>query len=104
MKYKDFIDDIEKIADFLMLNRTEFLKFYPHLTSLEYDLTEAKFYQDTVLSLFNFIKQCKQGDFDVDTQFYCKIAYLEKISKLSLAQQKKLEKMLDEENLLNYNK
>ena len=100
MKYTDFCNDTYKIADFIMLNRKEFLEFYSYLTSLEYDLTQAKFYENTVNSLFEFIKQCKQGEYDTDTQFYFKCAYLSAISKLSNNQQIKLKEMLDKENLL----
>lgn len=103
MKYNDFLNDVQKLSDFLILEKREFLKFYPYITTFEYDLTTNKFYENTVLNLFNFIKKCKTGDYDTDTQFYFKIAYLKQIDKLSKAQQKDLNILLDKENLLHYN-
>jgi len=35
----DFIDDKEKMYDFYILSKIEFLKSYSYLTELEYDLT-----------------------------------------------------------------
>ena len=37
--YKSFIDDKEKMRDFYILSKKEFLKSYSYLTELEYDLT-----------------------------------------------------------------
>ena len=38
-KYKSFINDKEKMRDFYILSKIEFLKSYSYLTELEYDLT-----------------------------------------------------------------
>tara|TARA_R110002110_G_scaffold377097_1_gene587589 strand:+ start:152 stop:328 length:177 start_codon:yes stop_codon:yes gene_type:complete len=38
-KYKSFTDDKEKMRDFYILSKIEFLKSYSYLTELEYDLT-----------------------------------------------------------------
>ena len=38
-KYKSFTDDKEKMYDFYILSKIEFLKSYSYLTELEYDLT-----------------------------------------------------------------
>ena len=38
--YKDFTDDIEKMKDFKLLTKEEFLSSYSYLTEEEYDLTE----------------------------------------------------------------
>lgn len=40
MKYKDFLDDKEKMEDFYVLSKEEFLNSYSYLTEEEYDLTE----------------------------------------------------------------
>jgi len=37
--YKSFIDDKEKMRDFKILSKQEFLQSYSYLTELEYDLT-----------------------------------------------------------------
>ena len=37
--YKSFIDDKEKMRDFYILSKQEFLQSYSYLTELEYDLT-----------------------------------------------------------------
>tara|TARA_R110002020_G_scaffold438919_1_gene649394 strand:+ start:828 stop:1094 length:267 start_codon:yes stop_codon:yes gene_type:complete len=37
--YKSFIDDKEKMIDFYILSKQEFLQSYSYLTELEYDLT-----------------------------------------------------------------
>tara|TARA_S200002703_G_scaffold147271_1_gene142969 strand:- start:4 stop:150 length:147 start_codon:yes stop_codon:yes gene_type:complete len=42
MNYKDFTDDKEKMRDFKLLTRTEFLSSYSYLTEEEYDLTKQK--------------------------------------------------------------
>lgn len=39
---KDFCDDIEKMADFVLLSKEEFLKSYSYLTEEEYDMTDKK--------------------------------------------------------------
>ena len=38
-KYKSFTNDKEKMRDFYILSKIEFLKSYSYLTELEYDLT-----------------------------------------------------------------
>ena len=40
MNYKDFTDDKEKMIDFKILSKTEFLSSYSYLTEEEYDLTK----------------------------------------------------------------
>jgi len=42
IKYKDFCDDKEKMKDFHLLTKEEFLKSYSYLTELEYNLTRVK--------------------------------------------------------------
>lgn len=42
INYKDFTDDKEKMRDFKLLTRTEFLSSYSYLTEEEYDLTKQK--------------------------------------------------------------
>jgi len=42
MGYKDFTDDKEKMIDFKLLSKTEFLSSYSYLTEEEYDLTKQK--------------------------------------------------------------
>ena len=37
--YKSFIDDKEKMRDFYILSKQEFLQSYSYLTESEYDLT-----------------------------------------------------------------
>ncbi len=37
--YKSFTDDEEKMRDFYILSKQEFLQSYSYLTELEYDLT-----------------------------------------------------------------
>ena len=37
--YKRFTDDEEKMRDFYILSKQEFLQSYSYLTELEYDLT-----------------------------------------------------------------
>ena len=39
MKYTSFITDKEKMRDFKILTKQEFLKSYSYLTEAEYDLT-----------------------------------------------------------------
>ena len=39
-KYKDFTDDKEKMKDFKLLTKTEFLSSYSYLTEEEYNLTK----------------------------------------------------------------
>ena len=40
--YKDFTDDAEKMRDFYILTKEEFLKSYSYITEIEYDLTAQK--------------------------------------------------------------
>jgi len=40
--YKDFTDDKEKMIDFKLLSKTEFLSSYSYLTEEEYNLTKHK--------------------------------------------------------------
>ena len=40
--YKSFTDDEEKMIDFFILTKQEFLKSYSYLTELEYDLTKQE--------------------------------------------------------------
>ena len=40
--YTDFIDDIEKMHDFCILSKEEFLNSYSYLSEIEYDLTLQK--------------------------------------------------------------
>lgn len=42
IKYKDFCDDAEKMVDFLILSKEEFLESYSYITEQEYDLTVEK--------------------------------------------------------------
>lgn len=41
-KYKDFTDDKEKMKDFKLLTKTEFLSSYSYLAEEEYNLTKQK--------------------------------------------------------------
>lgn len=41
-KYKDFTDDKEKMKDFKLLPKAEFLSSYSYLTEEEYNLTKKK--------------------------------------------------------------
>ena len=43
MKYTHFLNDEEKMKDFLILSKEEFLKSYSYLTEEEYDLTMDKY-------------------------------------------------------------
>ena len=47
--YKDFTDDKEKMIDFKLLSKTEFLSSYSYLTEEEYDLTKQKEVNDEKL-------------------------------------------------------
>ena len=38
-EYRSFTDDKEKMRDFFILSKQEFLQSYSYLTELEYDLT-----------------------------------------------------------------
>ena len=40
--YKDFTDDAEKMYDFYILTKEEFLRSYSYIKELEYDLTAQK--------------------------------------------------------------
>ena len=40
--YKSFTDDEEKMRDFYILSKQEFLQSYSYLTELEYDLTQQE--------------------------------------------------------------
>ena len=40
--YKDFTDDKEKMRDFKLLTKAEFLSSYSYLTEEEYDLTKKQ--------------------------------------------------------------
>ena len=42
IKYKDFCDDAEKMVDFLLLSKEEFLESYFYITEQEYALTIKK--------------------------------------------------------------
>lgn len=42
IKYTDFLDDKEKMKDFAILTKEEFLMSYSYLTEEEYDLTAEK--------------------------------------------------------------
>ena len=46
IKYKSFTDDKEKMKDFCILSKIEFLKSYSYLTELEYDLTQQEVEND----------------------------------------------------------
>ena len=41
-KYKDFTDDKEKMEDFKLLTKAEFLSSYSYLTEEEYNLTKQR--------------------------------------------------------------
>lgn len=45
MYYTDFTDDEEKMVDFFLLPKNEFLMSYSYLTEEEYDLTYNKIYR-----------------------------------------------------------
>ena len=38
-----FIDDVEKMRDFILLNKTEFLKSYSYISEGSYDLTKSEY-------------------------------------------------------------
>ena len=38
-----FIDDVEKMRDFILLNKTEFLKSYSYINEGSYDLTKSEY-------------------------------------------------------------
>ena len=42
VKYTDFCDDAEKMRDFAIMTKNEFLMSYSYLTEEEYDLTARK--------------------------------------------------------------
>ena len=42
MTHSDFYDDVEKIRDFKVLSKEEFLKSYSYLTKEEYELTKER--------------------------------------------------------------
>lgn len=42
IKYRDFLDDEEKMRDFKKLSKDDFLRSYSYLTEKEYDLTRKK--------------------------------------------------------------
>ena len=42
MNIKDFTDDKEKMKDFYILSKAEFLQSYSYLTEREYDLTQKE--------------------------------------------------------------
>ena len=42
IKYMSFTDDEEKMKDFYILSKEEFLQSYSYLTELEYDLTKEE--------------------------------------------------------------
>ena len=46
INYKSFTDDKEKMKDFYILLKIEFLKSYSYLTELEYDLTQQEVSDD----------------------------------------------------------
>ena len=46
MNYMPFIDDVEKMRDFVELTRSEFLKSYSYLTEEEYDLTAKALWEE----------------------------------------------------------
>ena len=69
----DFYDDAEKMADFRMLSKEEFLKSYSYLTEQEYNNTkmidDLKAWQDGSLVNIDAINKLSLGD-------------LEKVSKI----------------------
>ena len=42
IKYISFIDDVEKMADFFILSKQDFLQSYSYLTDIEYELTKKE--------------------------------------------------------------
>ena len=42
IEYKDFTNDLEKMANFYTMDKKDFLKTYPELTEMEYNLTSDK--------------------------------------------------------------
>jgi hypothetical protein len=48
-RLKNFTDDKEKMRDFKLLTKTEFLSSYSYLTEQEYDLTKQKEVNDEKL-------------------------------------------------------
>lgn len=42
MKYKDFTSDIDKMTDFILLSKNDFLTSYPRINEKEYNLTIKK--------------------------------------------------------------
>lgn len=42
MKYKDFTSDIDKMCDFIILSKIDFLTSYSYITEKEYNITVKK--------------------------------------------------------------
>lgn len=51
MNYKDFTSDKDKMRDFILLSKTDFLASYSYITEKEYNLTAKK-----VLRIINVLK------------------------------------------------
>ena len=54
-----FIDDTEKMIDFLSISRTEFLNSYEYLSEMEYDVTRNHFEEDRAEVLANLIREAE---------------------------------------------
>lgn len=61
----NFIDDSEKMKDFVKLTKDEFLKSYSYLTEEEYDET-ARILLDKCLESYNIIRVKDSSESDVD--------------------------------------
>ena len=42
MKYKDFASDTDKMRDFILLSKADFLASYSYITEKEYNITAKK--------------------------------------------------------------
>ena len=56
----NFLDDIEKMIDFKILTKKEFLKFYSYLTEEEYDNTLKFFKRNEAILKWKKLKQYQQ--------------------------------------------
>ena len=54
-----FIDDVEKMIDFLSITKEEFLQQYSYLSEEEYDVTKDKFDKDKVEVLADLYRQAE---------------------------------------------
>ena len=66
---EDFLNDIDKMYDFMELSKDEFLNSYSYLDGQEYELTYRKFVSDLPTNLAYFMRDAENMLIEENTYF-----------------------------------